>query len=65
MPDTTPNSEFKATCLRVIDQIKNTGAPVIVTLKKESWAGKYEKEIKVKGDIIKPATDETEWDVLD
>ena len=31
MPETISISEFKATCLKVIDQVKKTGIPIIVT----------------------------------
>jgi len=79
MPETMPISEFKATCLKVIDQVKNTGISIIVTKrgepyalvskppdpqKQETWMGKYKKEIVITGDIIEPAVDETEWNVL-
>ena len=79
MQETMPISEFKATCLKVIDQVKKTGLSIIVTKrgvpyalvskppelqKEETWIGKYKNEIKITGDIIEPATDETEWDVL-
>ncbi|MBU0465923.1 MAG: type II toxin-antitoxin system Phd/YefM family antitoxin [Proteobacteria bacterium] len=79
MPETMPISEFKATCLKVIDQVKNTGISIIVTKrgepyalvskppepqKQETWMGKYKKEIEITGDIIEPAVDETEWNVL-
>jgi len=79
MPETMPISKFKATCLKVIDQVKNTGISIIVTKrgepyalvskppdpqKQETWMGKYKKEIVITGDIIEPAVDETEWNVL-
>jgi len=79
MPETMPISKFKATCLKVIDQVKNTGISIIVTKrggpyalvsklpepeKQETWMGKYKKEIEITGDIIEPAVDETEWNVL-
>ena len=79
MQETISISEFKATCLKVIDQVKSTGLSIVVTKrgepyalvskppepqKKETWIGKYKKDITISGDIIKPAADETEWDVL-
>ncbi len=79
MPETMPISEFKATCLKVIDQVKNTGVPIIVTKRGEpyalvtpppgpkkvkSWIGQYENEIKIAGDIVAPASCQSEWDVL-
>ena len=79
MPETISISEFKATCLKVIDQVKNTGLSIVVTKrgepyalvskppelqKQETWIGKYKNVIKITGDIIEPATDETEWNAL-
>ncbi len=78
MPETISISEFKATCLKVIDQVKKTGIPIIVTkrgkpyalvttlpppTKKESWLGKFKDEIEIVGDIIEPVGVE-DWDVL-
>lgn len=79
MLETISVSEFKATCLKVIDQVKNTGIPIIVTKrgepyalvtkppappKKESWLGKYRNEAKIVGDIMAPVADEKDWEVL-
>jgi len=79
MPETISVSEFKATCLKVIDQVKKTGLSIVVTKrgvpyallskppelqKQDTWIGKYEDVIKITGDIIAPATDETEWNAM-
>lgn len=79
MSETMSISEFKATCLKVIDQVKKTGISIVVTKrgepyalvtkppepqKQETWIGKYKKEIEITGDIIEPAVDEMEWNVL-
>ncbi len=79
MPDTMSISEFKATCLKVIDQVKNTGIPVIVTKrgepyalvtpppepqKSKSWIGKYREEMAITGNIIEPVSSENDWEVL-
>ncbi len=79
MTETMPISEFKATFLKVIDQVKNTGVPIIVTKRGEPYAlvspppepkkvksliGKYENEIKNSGDIVAPDSCQTEWNVL-
>jgi prevent-host-death family protein len=78
MPETISISEFKATCLKVIDQVKKTGIPIVITkrgkpyalvtpppppTKKESWLGKFKDEIEIVGDIIEPVGVE-DWDVL-
>ncbi len=72
-------SQFKATCLAVLDKVKRTGNPVLVTRrgipiaviepppppeKKESWLGAFKSKGKIIGDIVSPASDEVEWGVL-
>lgn len=79
MIETISVSEFKATCLKIIDQVKTTGIPIIVTKrgepyalvtkppmpeKSESWIGKYKDQIKITGDIMAPVLDEKKWDAL-
>jgi prevent-host-death family protein len=79
MTETISISKFKATCLKLIDQVKTTGVSIIVTKrgepyalitkppapeKTESWIGKYKDEIEITGDIIKPVVDESDWEVL-
>ena len=72
-------SQFKATCLAVLDKVKRTGKPVLVTRRgvpiamiepppppelKESWLGTFKHKGKIIGDIVSPASNETEWGVL-
>lgn len=72
-------SEFKATCLKLLDQINKTGNSVLVTKhgepialvspapkppKPKTWLGKFKAHGKITGDIISPATDENDWEVL-
>jgi prevent-host-death family protein len=72
-------SQFKATCLAVLDKVKRTGKPVLVTRRgvpiamiepppppvlKESWLGAFKYKGKIIGDIVSPASNETEWGVL-
>jgi prevent-host-death family protein len=72
-------SKFKATCLRLLDNVKKTGRPLLVTRKGEpialvtppppppkskTWLGSMKDTIKITGDIISPALDEEEWEVL-
>ncbi|MCP4020204.1 MAG: type II toxin-antitoxin system Phd/YefM family antitoxin [Desulfobacteraceae bacterium] len=79
MPETISVSKFKATCLKVIDQVKKTGIPIIVTKrgepyalvtkppspkKKGSWIGKFKNEGRIVGDIMSPAVDASEWEAL-
>jgi prevent-host-death family protein len=74
-----PISKFKATCLALLDRIKRTGQPILVTRKGEpiaqiipppapkrpgSWVGSFASRGKIVGDIIAPAVEQGEWDVL-
>lgn len=72
-------SKFKATCLAVLDHVKKTGRPVLVTRhgkpiavidpppppeKKKSWVGSFKSKGKITGDIITPIVPKSEWHVL-
>ena len=72
-------SEFKATCLRLLDNVKKTGQPLLVTRrgepiviitpppppqKPESWLGSMKDTVRIAGDVISPASDEKDWEVL-
>ena len=72
-------SQFKATCLAVLDKVKRTGMPVLVTRhgkpiamidpppppeKKASWLGSFKTRGKICGDIVSPVLTETEWESL-
>ncbi len=77
--DTISISKFKATCLAVLQRVKRTGKPVLVTrfgkpiaevvppsgrVKSQAWIGSFQSRGRVKGDIVSPATDERDWEVL-
>ncbi len=72
-------SKFKATCLALLDKVKRTGKPLLVTRrgdpialstpppkpeKPSSWLGSFKPSGKIIGDIISPALDESEWEVM-
>ena len=74
-----PISKFKATCLRLLDSVKKTGHPLLVTRKGEpialitppppppkpkSWLGCLKNTVRITGDIVSPASDEKDWEVL-
>lgn len=78
-PETVTISKFKATCLGLLKQVKKKGEPILVTLKGEpvamvmppppsektrAWMGAYRDTGKIVGDIVAPAADESEWEVL-
>ncbi len=72
-------SKFKATCLALLDKVKRTGQPILVTRrgepiaivspppepeKTESWLGMFQSRGKIVGDIVSPILDQTVWEVL-
>lgn len=77
--ETIPISKFKATCLRLLDSVKKTGHPLLVTRKGEpialitppppppkpkAWLGCLKDTVRITGDIVSPASDENDWEVL-
>ena len=77
--ETIAISKFKATCLAVLQRVKRTGKPVLVTrfgkpiaevvppsgrATAHAWIGSFQSRGRVLGDIVSPATDEKEWEVL-
>ncbi len=77
--ETIAISEFKATCLAVLERVRRTGKPVVVTKYGEpvaevvapsparatsDWLGAMRGRGRVVGDIIAPAADPEDWEVL-
>ena len=71
-------SKFKATCLSLLERVKNTREPILITKKgvplakvvpppdqekPKAWFGGMKGTCELKGDIVSP-TDEG-WEVLD
>ncbi|MGD1074334.1 MAG: type II toxin-antitoxin system Phd/YefM family antitoxin [Bryobacteraceae bacterium] len=71
-------SEFKAKCLALLDQVQKTKKPIRVTrrgkpiaevvpatpVRSPDWMGSMQGRSKILGDIISPASDESDWEVL-
>jgi prevent-host-death family protein len=71
-------SEFKAKCLAILDEVQKTerpiritrfGKPVAVvvppsTVPANDWMGSMKGEVEILGDIISPASDPDDWEVL-
>ncbi len=76
--DTISAGNFKATCLALLDKVRETGKPIRVTKRgkpvaqlapigppgKRGILGSMEGTGKIVGDIISPTTPESDWDVL-
>ncbi len=72
-------SEFKAKCLAVLDEVYKTKKPVRITKRgkvvaelvppsppkrPKNWLGFMKGTAKIVGDIVSPATEPEEWEVL-
>jgi prevent-host-death family protein len=72
-------SEFKAKCLSLLEQVCKTKEPLRITrfgkpiaevippagvVGREQWIGSLKDSMEILGDIVSPANDEDEWEVL-
>jgi antitoxin (DNA-binding transcriptional repressor) of toxin-antitoxin stability system len=72
-------SKFKATCLAVLERVHRTRQPMRITKfgkpiaevvppspepKKKSWIGCMAGTGRIVGDIVSPASNEKDWEVL-
>jgi prevent-host-death family protein len=72
-------SEFKAKCLALLEQVRATKKPIRITrfgkpvaevvpptavMDREKWFGSMKDTFEILGDIVSPANDEDEWEVL-
>ena len=77
--ETIAVSKFKATCLAVIERVRTTGKPIVVTRRGEpiaevvppspatresSWLGSMRGTVRYIGDIVSPASDPEDWEAL-
>jgi prevent-host-death family protein len=74
-----PISKFKATCLALLEKVRETGEPILVTRRGEpvaevipppagaadaGWLGAMAGRGRIVGDIVSPPLDEQEWETL-
>ncbi len=72
-------SKFKATCLSVVERVRKTRTPILITRhgvpvaqimppqpveKPTSWLGGLAGSVTTHGDIVGPLTTESDWDAL-
>jgi prevent-host-death family protein len=72
-------SEFKAKCLALLEQVRATKKPIRITrfgkpvaevvpatavMDREAWFESMKDTFEILGDIVSPANDEDEWEVL-
>ncbi len=73
--ETVSVSEFKATCLERLARVHRTGQPILITKRgkplaqvtappggsKGNWLGCMKGTVKIRGDIVAPALDPSEY----
>ena len=72
-------SEFKATCLAVLERVRRTGTPILVTRRGkpvaevvppslastgDAWLGSMRATATIAGDLVAPASDGDDWEAL-
>lgn len=73
-------SKFKATCLAVLEQVRKSGEPVLVTRRGVpmarieparqaageggGWIGSWGKRGAIVGDIVAPASEISDWEAM-
>jgi prevent-host-death family protein len=75
---TMPAGKFKQTCLRLLDEVGESGEPIVITKRgkavaqlapvkpgrAEDWLGAMRDRGEIRGDLIQPASEPGEWEAL-
>jgi antitoxin (DNA-binding transcriptional repressor) of toxin-antitoxin stability system len=70
--------EFKQICLRLLDEVGESGEPIVITKRgkavaqltavaserPDEWLGSLRDRGEIRGDLLAPAADADEWNVL-
>lgn len=73
-----PAGQFKQTCLRLLDEVGASGESIVITKRgkpvaqlapvrperSDDWRGAMRDRGEIAGDLVAPATEPGEWDVL-
>jgi len=74
--ESIPVSKFKATCLAIVQRVKRTGQPVLITRfgqpvaevippqrrsSRANWLGVMAGRGRISGDVVAPADDAKSW----
>jgi prevent-host-death family protein len=73
-----PAGEFKQTCLRLLDEVGESGEPILITKRDrpvaqlvpvrperpEDWRGAMRQRGQINSDLLPPALDPSDWNAL-
>jgi prevent-host-death family protein len=76
---TVPAGEFKQTCLRLLDEVGESGEPIVITKRGKAvaqlvqverapgddWRGALRGRGEIQGDLVAPAVAPGEWRALE
>jgi prevent-host-death family protein len=76
---TVPAGEFKQTCLRLLDEVGESGEPIVITKRgkavaqlvqverapDDDWRGALRSRGEIQGDLVAPAVAPGEWHALE
>lgn len=70
-------AEFKAKCLTLMEDVRSTRQPIVITKrgkpvaklvplegKKDDWIGRLNGKFKITGDIVSPVVPLEDWEAL-
>ena len=72
-------SKFKATCLAVVERVRKTRTPILITRhgvavaqiippppvdRSKNWLGSMAGTARILGDIVGPVTDPNDWEAM-
>lgn len=78
-PESLSVSAFKATCLAVLERVRRTGRPVLITKYGQplaqvlppslhagttDWFGSMRDTARIRGDIVRPVAEPEDWEAL-
>ncbi len=75
---TIPAGQFKQTCLRLLEEVRETGEVIVITKRgnpvaqlaplprtpESDWVGAMQGTGVILGDLVAPASEEAEWEAL-
>ncbi len=77
--EAVPIAKFKATCLALLEKVRRTGQPILITRRgqpiaevvpcssrstRRAWLGSFASTGRIVGDIVAPVSGQDDWEAL-